>query len=94
MQVWTLFSIFFSPDNGEFLDSLDYALLMKNVNTDNSYYDDEDSEAKSMNFVVNENNRLLWKVFYLDQMYYTPYKLYRARLGCTKRWLRSREDSS
>ncbi len=82
----------FSPDNGEFLDSLDYALRMKNVNSDNSYYDDEDSEAKSNNFVVNENNRLLWKVFYLDQMHYTAYKI--IKLGRTKRWLHSREDSS
>jgi hypothetical protein len=39
---------------------------MKNVNTDNSYYDEGDeitNHHDKKRFVVNGNNRLLWKVF-------------------------------
>lgn len=51
-----------SPDGGDFLESLDYAMRMKNVNTNNSYHDENSSACESKHFVVNENNRLLWKV--------------------------------
>ena len=45
--------------DGSFMKSLDFVLKRFNVNTDNSYY--EKSEEKGKTFVVNENNRLLWK---------------------------------
>jgi long-chain-alcohol oxidase len=46
---------------GEFQQSLDYVLKRMNVNCDYSHYQEEDEENQAKKFVVNENNRLLWK---------------------------------
>jgi long-chain-alcohol oxidase len=55
--------------DGEFEQSMNYVLSRMNVNTENSYFDDE-VEAKEKgvvtgkplsSFVMNENNRLFWK---------------------------------
>ena len=53
----------FCSDGGDFEDSLEHVSRMMNVNTRFSYREeDNNNEDDDPDFVVNGNNRNLWKV--------------------------------
>ena len=50
----------FGP-NGEFHESMEFALERFHVNTDNTFYHEEEANDPKNSFAMNENNRNLWK---------------------------------